>query len=126
MARLLALFLSLALVASIVTPGDLVGRCDGMGAASGCCPMVEAVAEALPSEETCCCGQPNEPEPAPVLPAGDRVGLIEGAVRPEPARPAILWSYAPTDAPAGAWRAAPVLPFAGAPPPRERSCIILT
>lgn len=124
MARLLSLLLTLALVASIVIPGDVVSRCEGMGEAIspvvGCCP-----ASIQPAEESCCCL--DQPTPAPaVLPTLDRHWLAEGVVKPLSTSIAILWRYTPAHVPAGSWRASPVLPFGGAPPPRERSCIILT
>lgn len=124
MARLLSLLLTLALVASIVIPGDVVSHCEGMGegisAAVGCCPST-----VQPAEESCCCL--DQPAPAPTaLPTIDRHWLVEGVAKPLTASVAILWSYTPANVPAGSWRASPVLPFGGAPPPRERSCIILT
>ena len=124
MNRLLALLLTLTLVASIAIPGDAVSRCEGlgvgMGAAIGCCPATVQVAN-----ESCCCLEQPTPAPA-ALPSVDRHWLVGGREMPLVGSVTTLWSYAPADAPAGIWRAPPVLPFGGAPPPRERSCIILT
>ena len=120
MTRLLSLLLSLALVASLAIPGGAVSHCETASAAIGCCP-----APAQPVQESCCCLEQPAPTPA-ALPSVDRHWLVEDTNHLLVASIATLWSYAPADVPAGIWRASPLLAFAGAPPPRERFCIILT
>lgn len=127
MNRLLALLLTLTLMAALAIPGGTVSRCaatntavSALGSTSACC-----LAQAQVADAACCCLE--KPAPAPLtLPTVDRHWLVDGVKAPLVTSVAILWSYAPADVPAGIWRTAPLLPFAGAPPPRERFCIILT
>ena len=119
MTRLLALLLSLALMASVAMPGAGVSRCEAMGSAVGCCPQQTPI-----DLTSCCCLEEPTPVPA-ALPTIDRHWLVAERELPLTASIMTLWSHSPTDAPTSTWRPSPVLPFGGGLPPRERFCNIL-